>query len=68
MEALGSSSSTSGAGGLLGSGGSSGLGSLMGPTGSAAGGDGEQSSERMMQLEREVSTLTNENLKLKELS
>ena len=69
MEALGTSSSSSGAG-LLGSGGSGGLGSLMGPTSSnsAAAGDGEQSSERMTQLEREVSTLTNENLKLKELN
>ena len=52
------------------SGGDSGLGSLLGvPASSASTGEqneGEQQVERATQLEREVSTLTNENLKLKE--
>lgn len=57
MSAFGSSSG----------GGSSGLSSLL--SGSAANAEQNESSEqaeRTTQLEREVSTLTNENLKLKE--
>ena len=50
--------------------GDSGLGSLLGAPASNANSDeqneGQQQVERTTQLEREVSTLTNENLKLKE--
>ena len=49
---------------------SSGLGSLLGaPSANASSGEQSEESqqvERSTQLEREVSTLTNENLKLKE--